>query len=980
MLSFLKNWDGFIDKHPQKVIYGLSAILPMLIMLVVWSIIGLYPFGNRSLMSVDFGQQYISFFGLLKNSILSGNLSNLIYSFTQSLGGPMIGLVGYYLLSPFNLIFIIIPFQYYGIAVFLIIWLRYGAIGLAFAFLLIRRYNAISSKRYLIPLLSTAYALSGMLVAYQMNVIFYDAMIMLPIVITYLEELLDGGSIFKYSLTLGLMLFFQFYMGYMASIFIVLYACFYVSSKLGDEGTLKLKLSHFFKPLLRALGASIVGAGLAAIILLPVLASLLESKGGYNTGMVFSFDLIIKPLDILSKLTIGGFNSGAWIVGPNLPNIYIGALGFVGFILYFSCKEINNIKKYSAGVVTLIFFISFVNEFVNKIWHMGQIPAGFFYRFSWLFSFFMLVLAYQALEKGIEITSKGRVISLLLLVAATSYLYNSNFDYINKLQPEIITNSISNHLQLVIVLTILANAVLLYYFWRTSKEDVDKKVIKVILVSSLLVISIILTVKGLLFSQIFLTVFTYMFVIFAYRPRLSTLGIVMLYCVTFLELGYNAYLSQVGFHYKETDQFVDATTSVMRVTNNVKEHADKKFYRMASTFAYSRTSPSLLTYPGLENFSSTLEKSTSDHFSFMGDIGSFSSTIYSNGTPVTDALYGVRYYMDFKNIDSKQMEAHPERMHFTRYANRYDMKRYFTEVVYEDERYIVRKNPNSFSIAYGTNDLVSQLKFKANDAVSNQNEILNAMQGVSVGSTDYVDYFTPLGFNNIEVENVEVVKENKDSGEYVYRRKDNTKEGVIRYKFTPQSDNTYYLFSPQTLVNKSGYSVLVNGDAISNLAMSVQRQLWQITDRTSQKESVIEFRFQFDDIDLSHLVLYRANVDKIREVLDSRKRQELNVEQFRSTNIKGNVNITDGSTVMMTSIPYNEGWKVKVDGNPVETTKAWDGFLSFPISQGEHKIEFFFQPKWSSIGIGITIFCFLVLVMIKKKEEEDGTKTPFRIS
>ncbi len=28
---------------------------------------------------------------------------------------------------------------------------------------------------------------------YQMNVIFYDAMIMLPIVIVYLEELLDGN-------------------------------------------------------------------------------------------------------------------------------------------------------------------------------------------------------------------------------------------------------------------------------------------------------------------------------------------------------------------------------------------------------------------------------------------------------------------------------------------------------------------------------------------------------------------------------------------------------------------------------------------------------------------------------------------------------------------------------------------------------------------------------------------------------------------
>lgn len=958
-----------MNKHPKKVLYFLSAVFPMLIMLVVWAIIGLYPFGNRSLMSVDFGQQYISFFGLLKNSVLSGDFSNLSYSFTQSLGGPMAGLVGYYLLSPFNLIFIITPFQYYGLAIFLIIWLRYGAIGLAFAFLLIKRYKGLSSKKYLVPLLSTAYALSGMLVAYQMNVIFYDAMIMLPIVVAYLEEMLDGGSIFKYSLTLGMMFFFQFYMGYMASIFIVLYACFYVSSKLGDEGTLKLKLSNFFKPLLRAFGASVVGVVLASIILLPVLSSLLESKGGYNTGMAFSFDLIIKPLDILSKLTIGGFNSGAWIVGPNLPNIYIGAFGFVGFVLYFSCKEINNIKKWSAGFVTLIFFISFVNEFVNKVWHMGQIPAGFFYRFSWLFSFFMLVLAFQALKEGMEISKKGKVISLIFLVAACSYLSNATFNYIKQLQPESVTLIISSHLQLILLFVIINASIILYLYWKLSKGNIEKKATRVTLTAGLLLISAILAVKGFLFSQICLTLFTYIFVIFSIKPQMSKIAVVLLYGMTFFELGYNAYLAQVDFYYKDVNEFVDATTSVKRVTDHVKKHADKEFYRIASTFAYSRTSPSLLTYSGLENFSSTLEKSTTDHFSFMGDIGSFSSTIYSNGTPLTDALYGVRYYMDFKDDTNKQKEPQPGKMNFTRYTNRYDMDRYFTEKVYEDERYVVRKNPNSLSIAYGTNNLVSDLKFNSNDAVNNQNRILNAMQGLTVGSDGYVEYFTPLGFNDIEVENVEVIKENKDSGEYVYRRKDTTKEGVIRYKFTPQSDNTYYLFAPQTLVNKSGYSVLVNGDTISNLAMSVQRQMWQITDRTSQKESVIEFRFQFDDIDLSHLVLYRADVEKIKEVLDSRKNQELNVEQFNSTYIVGKVNITDGSTVMMTSIPYNEGWQVKVDGKPIKTIKSWDSFMSFPISPGKHKVEFVFKQKWSTLGLGMTVLSLIVLLFIKKREK-----------
>ena len=75
-----------------------------------------------------------------------------------------------------------------------------------------------------------------MLVSYSMNVIFYDAMIMLPIVIVYLEELLDGGAPYRYSFALGLTVLLQFYMGYMISIFVALYACFYVSPRLMIEG------------------------------------------------------------------------------------------------------------------------------------------------------------------------------------------------------------------------------------------------------------------------------------------------------------------------------------------------------------------------------------------------------------------------------------------------------------------------------------------------------------------------------------------------------------------------------------------------------------------------------------------------------------------------------------------------------------------------------------------------------------------------
>ena len=46
-----------------------------------------------------------------------------------------------------------------------------------------------------------------------------------------------------------------------------------------------------------------------------------------------------------------------------------------------------------------------------------------------------------------------------------------------------------------------------------------------------------------------------------------------------------------------------------------------------------------------------------DHFAFMGDLGVNASTQYSNGTPLTDALYGVRYFMSAKDFDPKEMEA-----------------------------------------------------------------------------------------------------------------------------------------------------------------------------------------------------------------------------------------------------------------------------------------------------------------------------------
>ena len=971
MKNWLMRWQELKEKHPKGVLYLISALLPMTIMLVVWFFMGSYPFGNKSLMAVDFGQQYISFFGLLKNAILSGDLSSLTYSFTKSIGGDMIGVLGYYLMSPFNIIYIILPFKYYGLAVFLTIWLRYGAIGLSFAHLVVKRYKGAESKLWMVPLFATAYALSGMLVSYQMNVIFYDAMIMLPLVIVYLEQLLDGEAPYPYSIVLGLTLLLQFYMGYMISIFVVLYAFYYVSPRLSIEGTWKEKLKHYVRPLWKAFVYSVLGAATASILLVPVFFNLLESKGQIGGAMTFSFAFQINPLDILSKLSIGGFdNASGWSAGPNLPNIYIGALGFIGYILFLTSTKIAKERKWAAGGVTLVFLVSFVNEFVSKIWHMGQNPAGFFFRFSWIFSFFMLILAYQVLKEKIEISRQGKLLAAAVLVLSAIYLYTKDFTYLPKTQPEVLTQFITNHFVIFVVLLIIGTAAGFYLYWdRSLKTKKEKKIVLLIAISIILVLAGLL-LTGFLFSRVVLTLIIYLAVLALLRPRMNRLAVLTLSALTVFELGYNAYLSQVTLGYADVDKFVDAAVSVKRVTDSVQENVDQPFYRIATTFAYSRTFPSLVGYPGLSTFSSSLERTTMDHFAYMGDQGINASTEYENGTPLTDALYGIRYYMDIKDIDQKEKDAHPERMYFNRFATRYDMHRYFTEKVYEDERYVVYKNPNSFPIAFGTNALVTNINFGNNNAVKNQDIILNSMEGVQKDQESYVEYFKPLAYGEVETENLVAEDVNKEKGTAIYKREDSSKEAIVRYRITPQTDSTYYFFVPAALNSEKEYSVLLNGKWLTHSKRNSQRQLWQFADNAAGKESVLEFRFKTDKVDLSQAGVYRAEVEQIKKVLENRKAQGLQVEKFSNTHIVGSVNITDDSIFMMTSIPYSDGWKVKVDGKYVPTSKAWKSFLSFPITPGQHKVEFVFSQKGSLAGTVITILSVITLYFIRQKYKD----------
>ncbi len=71
----------------------LSAIIPMVLMYLIYVCKGLHPFGNGCVLVLDLNGQYVWFFEALRNFV-KGDAS-LLYSFARAMGGDFLGIYAY---------------------------------------------------------------------------------------------------------------------------------------------------------------------------------------------------------------------------------------------------------------------------------------------------------------------------------------------------------------------------------------------------------------------------------------------------------------------------------------------------------------------------------------------------------------------------------------------------------------------------------------------------------------------------------------------------------------------------------------------------------------------------------------------------------------------------------------------------------------------------------------------------------------------
>ena len=945
-LPNLKN----IRKKEKKSFNGYylfaAFLIPFFIMLAVYVCLNKHPFGNNTVLTLDMQAQYVYYFEALRRLLTEGG--SWLYSWERTLGGEFMGIIAYYVGSPFNLLTVLFPKSMIPDAIMFIQLTKIGAMGVTFAYYLRKTRN--TSDMVTIAF-STMYALSAHAVVQLCNMMWLDAMVFLPLLVLGIESMIRERKFILYTVSLTTIFCANYYIGYMCAIFTFFYYLYYfmlVRKELPqNEGA---KEGNFFKRIFRSNGFetlmrfgvfSVLALMISAFVLLCAYYSLQFGKSGFSNPD-FSPKLRFDFLDLFVKMLPGSYDN----VRPGgLPMIYCGMLAVIALPLFFMSSVISKRKKaLSAGLLGVI-LISFLVNTIDLVWHGFSAPNWMEYRYSFIAIFFILVLACDGIRTMPKLSfgkvlSVGVVISILLMVVQKmNYVFEQGPDT----KPLDDTKCILFSVALLVIYSVI-----LYFFQQAKWQNVAA-----------------FAMAAIVCVEMFL-------------------GALMNVVDLEADVGSIRYGNWVD---GKTEYYSGYTGSVKRVEGIINEikAKDKSFYRMEST-VYRKTGgvnePMALGIRGISHSTSTLNESIIKLMKKLGYSSESHWTKYLGGTPITDALLGIKY------VITKNNEMDPN---------------IYTEAAAQDEYYefipttskiYAMQNMLALSIAYGVNDAVLTLEGYAQEpkyvsALSLQNRLVNAMLSNKASLHNVLKPISAIPTGDVRpmpyTHTFYVPDENGEPQEvtnsfYVFENKQNDSgDGSVFFKFTAEADGPIYMHLPGYLfagsANKT--TIYVKGRAEDSTVATYSKTFTYFTNETWNSVNIgsfakgdeveVEVEFEGGPVYVSKESLYYfyyVDYAKLNAAFDELSYSSMVVEEYGNDYLKGFIDLPVGQELIFTTIPYDEGWKVYIDGERVETIKVLDSLLAVPSSAGEHEIEFVYRPDCAVYGGLISVIGILVLALL----------------
>ena len=886
-------------KLPRKTDFKYNALalafaIPCVGMLFVMLISQYEPFGKYSMLYSDMYHQYYPFFVAFRDALREGK--GLLYTWSVGLGMDYLGLIAYYLASPLNLLSVLVPegwlLEYFS----LMMPVKLGLAGLFFAVFL----KGIFGKQDLsVAVFGGFYGLCAWALGFQWNIMWLDTFALLPLVALGTVALLKEKKFILYTLSLFLSVFANYYIGLFTCIFVFLLFFVYQFCRWGGW-------KKFFGDLTRIAFFSVLAIGMTAILELPAFAALQTTQSsvnkfptGFRLNIASSHDL--KGLfDAMRQ--VAGNMGGA--LEPNfkegLPNLYCGIGSIVLMFLYLTAKEVNWKDKVCAVGLLLFFNVSFIIRQLDYIWHGFHFTNMIPYRFSFLYSFVVLYMAYRAWLLRRKFTPWQ--------VIASAFLAGAVLACSNELKETIpwklgsMTLDFPVYLAFNLVFLVLYLLAMLYGSLEQplSEEAEEEERIAWRLARS--------------------------------RQRKYARALVLTIMGAEIVGGLVSFgLYFVGTNVSNYPKDTEYSASVIRY---MKEREKELFYRAETTHSQTLNDGALNHYNGVSAFTSSANVKTT---LFMQSLGygaknTYNRYLFEESSPVANLFLNLRYMIDRDGKDKTS----------TFFA---DVNHFGETTLLENQAYL----PLGFLVENG----LTEVAFDTTGDFSFQNGLFSAATGLPGN----VWYQIPGEHLTVKGNGVTITD---NTGNGFIRYSEAMGNSNVTYSYVAAKDG--FCCIRLDLPKRNEYYVSINGLELYKETISLPQMIAVDDVKTGDliEVRILCNSGESSTMDVKAAILDHDLFWRGYEILNA---STWRLTEFESTYVRGIIDCNrDG--LLYTSIPQNGNWKVKVDGSLADTVLVGECMTAVPLSQGQHIVEFRYENPAFSLGWKISLACVAVFGLL----------------
>ena len=938
-----KSW-AYFSSRPFVQEYGylfFAMLVPAILIYLIYLACGLHPFGDGCVLVLDLNGQYVWFFEALRNFVRGD--ADLLYSFARALGGEFLGIYAYYLASPLSFLLALFPKERMLEGLLTLFMIKGALCGASFGFYMHKTMK--KPNKLAIIIFSISYAMCSYAIVQQHNTMWIDAVMWLPLITLGIESVIKYGKFKLYVVSLSIAVFSNYYIGYMLCIWCAIYFfVYYFANDAKFRNNPLRERCHFVRSLVRIVGYSLLALGIAAFIILGAYYSLNFGKTTFsdpNWEFEWRFDL----LDFFYKLLPASYDT---VRPEGLPFVYCGVLTLLLLPTYFFSKRYSVREKIFSAILLLVLFASFSINIVDLVWHGFQKPNWLNYRYSFMFSFYLCVLACRAMEDFDKIALRFSLgidicFVLILLSCGIKDRYAESKTY----------SSVFLIFSIVAVLTY----VLIFTIIRKSKE---KQVASFALIC---VVILELFLNGL--------------------SEINSLS---------YDVGYSTY-----------SRYNDFLKRVRPIVETVQER-DDSFYRMEKTFYRSNNDNMALMMRGLSGSTSTLNKETVRFLNSMGYASKAHWTKYLGNTPVTDSLFGIKYLISDQPLYETYYETFATDGHtsYTAYLNPYalslafgvsddllDFELGFVEDLDEEKDDDADEKKEGEGIKNAINTLkgiVNEwLNIEENNAsvyidnYENPFDRLNAILGAMLGEEDPIPVFVPI---SSEIADKDRVTEGRyDSGSEIgFKPSSSSAKNVgitMEVDPLPQSGEIFF-YAPTNYPREVDLELTVDdGDAVNKGTFNGNDTTRIISLGLQEEGSVLSLKLTLKGNDYYIMsdedCFWYIDMAVFEDAMSRLGENQFKIEEYTEHSFNGTYTASRADELVLTTLAYDNGWEVWVDGERVEITKALGALIAFRVGgeAGEtHDIRIVYNPKTINIGLiisGVSICLFVIWILLDRR-------------